>query len=162
MPLYLHELLVVYIIALPIWNFVLPLYSFWHFDDFSWGATRMVAGEKKDKGHGDAEGKFDSSRLVMKKWEDWEAERTGQRVNKNRMTLRTPMDATPLAFDGSRPSSVTPSLTPPAFGNMFNDRKMYGSSTPSLSTPSAPSTRPSTPTPPLPPSHQQQQQQQPR
>ncbi|KAI7876884.1 hypothetical protein K492DRAFT_172137 [Lichtheimia hyalospora FSU 10163] len=147
--------MLIYIIALPIWNFVLPLYSFWHFDDFSWGATRMVAGEKKDKGHGDAEGKFDSSRLVMKKWEDWEAERTGQRVNKNRMTLRTPMDATPLAFDGSRPASVTPSLTPPAFGNMFNDRKMYGSSTPSLSTPSAPSTRPSTPTPPLPPSHQQ-------
>ncbi|CDS10376.1 hypothetical protein LRAMOSA03052 [Lichtheimia ramosa] len=149
--------MLIYIIALPIWNFVLPLYSFWHFDDFSWGATRMVAGEKKDKGHGDAEGKFDSSRLVMKKWEDWEAERTGQRVNKNRMTLRTPMDATPLAFDGSRPSSVTPSLTPPAFGNIFNDRKMYGSSTPSLLTPSAPSTRPSTPTPPLPPSHQQQQ-----
>jgi chitin synthase len=27
----------VYLLALPIWNFALPLYSFWHFDDFSWG-----------------------------------------------------------------------------------------------------------------------------
>jgi chitin synthase len=32
--------MVCYLIALPIWNFVLPVYSFWHFDDFSWGETR--------------------------------------------------------------------------------------------------------------------------
>ena len=32
----------VYLAALPIWNFVLPVYSFWHFDDFSWGETRFV------------------------------------------------------------------------------------------------------------------------
>jgi chitin synthase len=28
--------MIVYILALPIWNLVLPLYAFWHFDDFSW------------------------------------------------------------------------------------------------------------------------------
>jgi chitin synthase len=33
----------VYLAALPIWNFVLPVYSFWHFDDFSWGETRYVS-----------------------------------------------------------------------------------------------------------------------
>jgi hypothetical protein len=27
----------IYLLALPIWNFVLPLYAYWHFDDFSWG-----------------------------------------------------------------------------------------------------------------------------
>jgi len=32
----------IYLAALPIWNFVLPVYSFWHFDDFSWGQTRCV------------------------------------------------------------------------------------------------------------------------
>ena len=32
----------IYLAALPIWNFVLPVYSFWHFDDFSWGETRSV------------------------------------------------------------------------------------------------------------------------
>lgn len=40
----------VYILALPIWNFILPIYSFWHFDDFSWGETRKVNGDtRKDK-----------------------------------------------------------------------------------------------------------------
>ncbi|KAI8906445.1 chitin synthase-domain-containing protein [Gorgonomyces haynaldii] len=31
-----------YLIALPLFTLVLPLYSFWHFDDFSWGDTRRV------------------------------------------------------------------------------------------------------------------------
>jgi chitin synthase len=77
---------------------VLPLYSFWHFDDFSWGATRVVVGEKKGESHGDAEGKFDSSRLIMKKWEDWEAERTGQKQAR-KFHLKTPQEKL-SAFDG--------------------------------------------------------------
>ena len=32
--------MLIYLAALPIWNFVLPVYAFWHFDDFSWGETR--------------------------------------------------------------------------------------------------------------------------
>lgn len=63
----------IYLIALPIWNFVLPSYAFWKFDDFSWGDTRTVAGG--DKGaHGDKEGIFDSSSIVMKRWREWERE----------------------------------------------------------------------------------------
>ena len=34
--------MLIYLLALPIWNFVLPLYAFWHFDDFSWGETRYA------------------------------------------------------------------------------------------------------------------------
>ncbi|GAA5803123.1 hypothetical protein HPULCUR_008598 [Helicostylum pulchrum] len=42
--------MIIYILALPIWNFILPIYSFWHFDDFSWGETRKVNGDtRKDK-----------------------------------------------------------------------------------------------------------------
>jgi chitin synthase len=26
----------IYLISLVIWNFILPLYAFWNFDDFSW------------------------------------------------------------------------------------------------------------------------------
>jgi hypothetical protein len=116
----------VYLLALPIWNLVLPAYSFWRFDDFSWGATRVVAGEKKDKGHGDADGKFDSSALVMKKWEEWEADRTGRKImNKSgsRSNLKTPDFK--QNFDNGSFTSLSP---PPAFGNAFQDRKMYGSS----------------------------------
>jgi chitin synthase len=41
--------MVFYIIAIPIFSFALPLYSFWRMDDFSWGSTRIVLGESGKK-----------------------------------------------------------------------------------------------------------------
>jgi chitin synthase len=38
-----------YILAIPAFSFLLPIYSFWKMDDFSWGATRVVLGEKGKK-----------------------------------------------------------------------------------------------------------------
>lgn len=69
--------MLIYLLSLPIWNLVLPLYAFWHFDDFSWGDTRQALGDKKgaDKaGHG-GDGEFDSSKITMKRWHDFEQER---------------------------------------------------------------------------------------
>lgn len=67
----------IYLLSLPIWNFVLPAYAFWHFDDFSWGETRKIEGGEKggDAGHGDKDGVFDSSHIVMKRWVEFERER---------------------------------------------------------------------------------------
>ncbi|CAG8517660.1 27255_t:CDS:2 [Dentiscutata erythropus] len=67
--------MVVYLLALPIWNFILPTYAYWHFDDFSWGETRKVDGETKGDDHGKKEGQFDSSKVPLKRWEDWERTR---------------------------------------------------------------------------------------
>ncbi|KAI5799026.1 chitin synthase [Geopyxis carbonaria] len=64
----------IYLCSLPIWNLVLPSYAFWKFDDFSWGDTRKVEGEVKGGAH-DEEGEFDSSKIVMKRWGDFEKER---------------------------------------------------------------------------------------
>jgi len=64
--------MIIYLLALPVWNFILPIYAFWHFDDFSWGQTRLVEGEKADKNGYKANGKFDSTGIVMKTWEEWE------------------------------------------------------------------------------------------
>ncbi|KAI8904257.1 chitin synthase-domain-containing protein [Powellomyces hirtus] len=36
--------MVLYLLSLPLFAFVIPLYSFWHFDDFTWGSTRVVRG----------------------------------------------------------------------------------------------------------------------
>ena len=47
--------MIIYLISLPIWQFILPVYAYWHFDDFSWGETRKVAGGVKDDSHGDQE-----------------------------------------------------------------------------------------------------------
>ncbi|KAI5463052.1 family 2 glycosyltransferase [Mariannaea sp. PMI_226] len=71
--------MLIYLIALPIWNFVLPTYAFWKFDDFSWGETRKTAGETKGGGH-EAEGEFDSSKITMKRWAEFERDKRSKSV----------------------------------------------------------------------------------
>ena len=66
--------MVLYIIAIPVFSFALPLYSFWHMDDFSWGNTRIVTGEKGQKIVISDEGKFDPTTIPRKKWEDYQHE----------------------------------------------------------------------------------------
>lgn len=51
------------------------MYAFWKFDDFSWGDTRKTAGEKTKKGGIEYEGEFDSSKITMKRWSEFERER---------------------------------------------------------------------------------------
>ncbi|KAG8527168.1 uncharacterized protein KY384_008598 [Bacidia gigantensis] len=64
--------MLIYLVSLPIWNFVLPAYAFWKFDDFSWGDTRKTAGEKTKKAGIEYEGEFDSSKITMKRWGEFE------------------------------------------------------------------------------------------
>ena len=66
--------MILYIIALPVFAFGLPLYSFWNMDDFSWGNTRIVTGEKGRKIVITDEGKFDPASIPHKKWEEYQAE----------------------------------------------------------------------------------------
>lgn len=70
----------IYLLSLPIWNCVLPMYSFWKFDDFSWGETRKTAGDKAKKGEVELQGEFDSSKIVMKRWAEFERERRSKSV----------------------------------------------------------------------------------
>jgi hypothetical protein len=60
--------------SLPVWNGVLLAYAFWHFDDSSWAQTRKVTGNKRGD-HGDKDGGFDSSHIIMKRWEIFERDR---------------------------------------------------------------------------------------
>ncbi|KAI1823861.1 glycosyltransferase family 2 protein [Xylaria intraflava] len=66
--------LVLYIAAIPVFSFGLPLYAFWHMDDFNWGNTRVVAGEKGKKVVISDEGKFDPASIPRKRWEEYQAE----------------------------------------------------------------------------------------
>ncbi|KAJ3413825.1 Chitin synthase, class 3 [Chytridiales sp. JEL 0842] len=73
----------VYILSLPIWNLVLPLYAFWHFDDFSWGQTRKTEGEEEEgEGHGKGEGEFDSRGIRMRRWREWVGVRREEEVRR--------------------------------------------------------------------------------
>jgi len=67
--------MMIYLVALPVWNFVLPVYAFWHFDDFSWGETRKVEGETKGEGHGSSKQSYEGPAVPMRRWEDWERSR---------------------------------------------------------------------------------------
>jgi chitin synthase len=66
--------MILYVIATPVFSFGLPLYSFWHMDDFNWGNTRVVAGESGKKVVVSDEGKFDPASIPRKKWEEYQAE----------------------------------------------------------------------------------------
>jgi chitin synthase len=67
--------MLVYLLSLPIWNFILPVYAFWKFDDFSWGDTRQTAKEEIKTAGIEHEGEFDSSNITMMRWREFEKEK---------------------------------------------------------------------------------------
>ncbi|KAJ7046356.1 chitin synthase-domain-containing protein, partial [Mycena alexandri] len=60
-----------YILAIPVFLFMLPLYSFWKIDVFYWGQTRVVLGEPAKKMINHDEGKFDPRVILLKSWSDY-------------------------------------------------------------------------------------------
>ncbi|KAK3944855.1 putative chitin synthase [Diplogelasinospora grovesii] len=64
--------MIIYIIAFPVYSFILPIYSFWKQDDFSWGNTRIVIGEsgKRQLIAVDDEG-FDPRSIPLQRWDDY-------------------------------------------------------------------------------------------
>lgn len=66
--------MIIYIIAFPIYSFILPIYSFWNQDNFTWGNTRIVVGAKggKDIIAVDDEG-FDPRSIPLQRWDDYAA-----------------------------------------------------------------------------------------
>jgi chitin synthase len=64
--------MLIYLMAFPIYSLVLPLYSFWKQDDFSWGNTRVVIGEKglKKAVLTEDEG-FDPKSIPMMRWDEY-------------------------------------------------------------------------------------------
>ncbi|KAI1300371.1 hypothetical protein EDD11_006236 [Mortierella claussenii] len=125
----------VYLMALPVWNFILPMYAYWHFDDFSWGETRKVAGEAKGEAHGDAEGLFDSSKVPLKRWDDYEKARVRQvkrieRAERQRIhgsPYMRSMTGTPSIYTdaGDSKSELTPvELGPQQFHFDYNGRQI--------------------------------------
>lgn len=70
--------MIIYIIAMPFFSVFIPLYSFWHFDDFSWGNTRQVvdADGRKIVTVAEAATRFDPNSIPLKSVEAFEAERS--------------------------------------------------------------------------------------
>lgn len=106
--------MLLYVLAIPVFSFGLPLYSFWHMDDFSWGNTRVVTGEKGRKIVITDEGKFDPASIPHKKWEEYQAElweaQTVRDDNKSEVSgysygTKYPAAASEYNYPPSRPMS---------------------------------------------------------
>ena len=66
--------MIIYILAFPIYSFVLPVFSFWKQDDFSWGNTRIVIGEKGNKQIVALEDEgYDPRSVPLQRWDDYAA-----------------------------------------------------------------------------------------
>lgn len=66
--------MIIYLLAYPIYSFVLPVYSFWKQDDFSWGNTRIVIGEKGNKQIVAVDDeRFDPRAIPLQRWDDYAA-----------------------------------------------------------------------------------------
>ncbi|KAH6891643.1 chitin synthase 6 [Coprinopsis sp. MPI-PUGE-AT-0042] len=99
--------MVVYILSYPVYSFFLPVYSFWCMDEFSWGNTRVVVGEGKEKKVivNDDE-KFDESIIPLKKFSEYEAEawETGSRRSDD-TGYNSQARSKPRDYSRSRPPS---------------------------------------------------------
>lgn len=66
--------MIIYIMAYPIYAFILPIYSFWNQDNFSWGSTRIVLGESGDKQIIAVEDEgFDPKSIPLQTWDEYAA-----------------------------------------------------------------------------------------
>lgn len=64
--------MIIYLCAYPIYSFILPLYSFWMQDDFSWGNTRVVIEEKGSKRVVAVDDEvFDPRSIPLQRWDDY-------------------------------------------------------------------------------------------
>ena len=64
--------MIIYILAFPIYSFILPIYSFWNQDNFTWGNTRIVIGEKGNKQIIALEDEgFDPRSIPLQRWNDY-------------------------------------------------------------------------------------------
>lgn len=67
--------LIIYILAIPVYSFALPLHAFWNMDKFSWGSTRVAQGEGGKTVIISDEGRFDPRSIPKQKWDEYAAEK---------------------------------------------------------------------------------------
>ncbi|OCB87192.1 chitin synthase [Sanghuangporus baumii] len=136
--------MIVYLLSYVVYSFLLPIYSFWCMDDFSWGTTRVVVGEGNNKKVIMAEDeKFDDSMIPLKRFSEYEAEAWEHGSHRSDDTRtgynsgsRSRQNASP-----SRPESIRSYHQASQSGDYYRDTNLTynNSSNPNLRLPSKPS-----------------------
>lgn len=66
--------MIIYLLAFPVYSLILPVYSFWNQDNFSWGNTRIVLNEgKKQIVAIDDDGEYTADSIPLQRWDDYAA-----------------------------------------------------------------------------------------
>ncbi|KAJ2765799.1 hypothetical protein IWQ57_004635, partial [Coemansia nantahalensis] len=128
--------MLIYLLAYPLWSFILPIYSFWHMDDFSWGNTRVVVGDGKRKIIIEDDKPFDPESIPQRRWLEYEKElamagvlnapppnmnpRAGSSKEDDRLSLYSSQSGAPI----SRAESAM------ALNMMGHPQSMYGTPPP--------------------------------
>ncbi|KAJ2400181.1 hypothetical protein GGI23_002196 [Coemansia sp. RSA 2559] len=104
--------MIVYLLAMPVFSFFIPIYAFWHFDDFSWGNTRMVVGDGKKARYVAEVEAFDPATIPLRKWDDYEQEiMCGGQEKAHMDDMRSEMSSRASMYFGQpRPGSAAGSL----------------------------------------------------
>ncbi|KAJ3071110.1 hypothetical protein HDU98_005822 [Podochytrium sp. JEL0797] len=111
--------MLLYLLAYPVVGFYVPLYSFWHFDDFSWGNTRVVVGDKGKQVLAPDIVPFDPASIPRRRWADFEKDAFEKTSN--------PSEYDPRSGAGSmRSASAAPGLVPTPLGFMPPPTSTYG------------------------------------
>jgi chitin synthase len=100
--------MIISILAMPFFSFYIPLYAYWHFDDFKWGNTRKGSSAESEKG--DAHGlepelePFDATTIPQNTWEEYEAFMKKNALEASRLDKAHSLEST--AVSSSTPMSI--------------------------------------------------------
>ena len=102
--------MIIYMLAFPLYAFFFPIYSFWHMDDFSWGNTRVVVGEKGNTKivAGTDDEPFHESMVPLKRFTQYEQEI--EQFGPYQGTYDTYESQPQPAFFAPSPMAIPPSL----------------------------------------------------
>ncbi|CAH0021869.1 unnamed protein product [Clonostachys rhizophaga] len=125
--------MIIYILAFPIYSFALPVYSFWNQDNFTWGNTRVVIGEKGDKKLVIVTDEdFDPRSIPLQRWDDYALANSlpGRRGNPQDMTgdpyemdeMKSVYSAGPQGsvLTGMQRNTFIPPQSPSPYGGAVN------------------------------------------
>jgi Chitin synthase len=110
---YLLWFLIYFVLGIPVFYFILPVYSFWNMDDFSWGTTRQVSASKKGKPNtgevitASSVPKRETPKKSHKSLSTVEEERSGKSGNSRPRMTNDQKAISALTFDDEYPSRVS-------------------------------------------------------
>ena len=111
--------LLLYILAIPLFHVYLPLYSFWHFDDFTWGNTRVILGENgKVQVKEQDEDYFDPQSIPHVKWEEFSRQHQQQLPIRASWYVEEPHAIT---INNSKVNRMSQLYTTPTKRSPYND-----------------------------------------